>query len=57
MADFGCGVGDMADPPSQDGVTGGFDLVWSKSATETLGFMAIWCFNQLNSNYVLSGRI
>ena len=30
-------VGDMADPPSLDGVTGGFDLIWSESAIYALG--------------------
>lgn len=30
-------VGDMKDPPSLDGVVGGFDLVWSESAVYSIG--------------------
>ena len=30
-------VGDMANPPSLDGVTGGFDLIWSESAIYSIG--------------------
>jgi len=30
-------VGDMADPPSLDGETGGFDLIWSESAIYSIG--------------------
>ncbi len=30
-------VGDMANPPSLDGVMGGFDLIWSESAIYSIG--------------------
>ena len=30
-------VGDMADPPSLDGVMGGFDLIWSETAIYNIG--------------------
>jgi cyclopropane fatty-acyl-phospholipid synthase-like methyltransferase len=30
-------VGDMVDPPSLDGVMGGFDLIWSESAIYSIG--------------------
>lgn len=30
-------VGDMAEPPSLDGVRGGFDLIWSESAIYAIG--------------------
>jgi SAM-dependent methyltransferase len=30
-------VGDMADPPSLDGVLGGFDLIWSETAIYNIG--------------------
>ena len=41
-------VGDMADPPSLDGVTGGFDLIWSESAIYSIGRkIAFTCWRPL----------
>jgi serine/threonine-protein kinase HipA len=41
-------VGDMTDPPSLDGVTGGFDLIWSESAIYSSGRkIAFTCWRPL----------
>jgi SAM-dependent methyltransferase len=41
-------VGDMADPPSLDGVKGGFDLIWSESAIYSIGRInAFTCWRPL----------
>jgi SAM-dependent methyltransferase len=41
-------VGDMTDPPSLDGVTGGFDLIWSESAIYSIGRkIAFTCWRPL----------